>query len=201
MARQSAAPAKQLSRRIYVAIKRDMMTTISRVIWEHELPLLQALHGEGEVTALDPTTLDDGYSNKASRDLLPHNKVQDGIARPSESLGLNFIFIGDPEAEYNRLLSAYGVTSEEDGNIPAVRFVYGRFQDNRFAPMLGRPTLEDLPRAQLIEIILDNGYLPQVPHDAPREERMAVAEQEKQLRAMPAPDLLKLAAEQTADLN
>lgn len=201
MARQPTAPTKQLSRRVYVAIKRDMMTTISRVVWEHELPLLQALHGEGEVTELDPTTLDESYATKTSRDLLPHNKVQDGIARPSESQGIGFVFIGDPEAEYNRLLDAYGVTSEEDGSIPVARFVYGRFQERRFAPMLGKPTLEDLPRAQLIEIILDNGYLPHVAHDAPREERMAVAEQEKQLRAMQAADLLKLAAEHTADIG
>ena len=57
----------------------------------------------------------------------------------------------------------------------------------------------NLPPAQLVEIILSTGYIDHVAHDAPREERMAVAEREKQLRALPADQLLKIATERALE--
>jgi hypothetical protein len=198
MARPSTAPSKQLSRRTLVSIKRDQNTVSPRVVWEHEIPILQAIHGEDEVQVLDPSTLDEGYSAKTSSALLPYNKQQDNPVKPSESQCIGFVFIGDPEAEYNRLIDAYG-NSTEDAKTPMARFVYGRFQERRFAPLLGKPELSDLPPAQLVEIILSTGYIDHVAHDAPREERMAVAEREKQLRALPADQLLKIATERALE--
>jgi len=197
MARQSAAPTKQLSRRILVTVRRDELVAPSVVIFQHEFPILEMMFGEGKVIELDPKVLDHEYTDRPDRSLLPHNKVQDKGARPSDSNRLGYVFIGDPRSEYDRLIGAYGKRFDDDGRPEGdiVTLVYGRFHEGRFTSALGTPTHADLPAGQLIDIAIDSGYLPTVAHDAPREERQAVAEQERKLRAMSHPELLKLVTE------
>lgn len=193
MARQSANPEKQLSRRVLVTIKRDLTEVTPRVIWEHEKPILEELFGEGHVVDVDASTLDEGYNPKAAPSLLPYNKTQDVVQRPSETQGIGFVFIGDPQVEYQRLAEVYGKHNEE--NVLLVEKIYGRFQAGNFARLLGKPALNDLPEAQIRSLILGYGYAPDTHKDASQEEKQATLAMRKALAEMKIDGLVKLAEE------
>ena len=141
------ATEKMLSSRVLVLIARDQTAKTSRVVWHHEVPILEAIHGEGNVTLVEPDTLDEGYSAKPSPELMIFNKTQDKILPPSQTLGLGHVFIGDPRNEFERMVEIYG--RHPDVNESMAEHVYGRFQDGRFARLIGRPDLDDLPDDQL----------------------------------------------------
>ena len=126
MARTRTQP---LSRRVLVIIDRDITAKTSSVIWQHEIPILEAVFGEGKVTPQDAKTLNEGFSSKVSPDLLPYNKVQDAISPPSETSGIGWVFVGDARTEYDRLVSVYGLMPNEERLF--VEAVYGRFSDGR----------------------------------------------------------------------
>ena len=153
-ASESIAP-KVLSRRVLVNVKRDQTTATPRIVWQHELPILEAIYGEGNVPIIEPDTLDEGYTDKPARELLIYNKEQDKIPRPSEACGIDFVFIGSPAVEYERLVGAYGMHPEV--RMSWAENVYGRFQTGRFSAVIGKPTLEDLPEAQLRQLVNDYG--------------------------------------------
>lgn len=195
MARQPAKTYsdKQLSCRVLVTIKRDLTEVTPRVIWQHEKPILEELFGEGNVVDVDPATLDEGYTAKASPSLLVYNKTQDVVQRPSESQGIGFVFIGDPQVEYQRLAEVYGKHHEE--NVLLVEKIYGRFQSGTFAGLMGKPTLQDLPEAQIRSLILGYGYAPDTHKDATQEEKQATLEARRTLATMKLDGLVKLAEE------
>lgn len=203
MARHPAPQAtsdRVLSRRILVNIRRDMTAAISKVVWQHELPILEAIFGE--VEQLPPETLDDGYSPTPRPDMLAYNKTMDKIPRPSEALGVGFVFIGDPEAEYERLATAYGRPSkEEDGKLPWVEKIYGRFQGGTFANVLGRPALADLPEMQLRGLVVDYGYAPEPHKDASEAEKKEAWQKRKALMAADHAQLVKIAEERGVELG
>ena len=147
---------KPLSRRVLVTIRRDQTTVTPRVVWLHEIPILQVIFGEDEVREADASAMDEGYRAKASADMLPHNKRQDPILPPSQTNGLGYVFIGNAEAEYQRLVAAYGKHIEKPE--PNVETVYGRLSSGRFRSIIGRPALDDLPDAQLRDLILSHGH-------------------------------------------
>lgn len=192
---RNAKPAsdKLLSRRVLVNIKRDMTTSTPTVIWQHEIPVLQAMFGEDEVTVLDPATLDEGYRPKPAPEMLVHNKNQEQIPKPSESQGIGFVFVGSPDVEYQRLAAAYGWHPEI--KVTMVEHVYGRFQEGRFTDVVGQAELSDLPAAQLIDLIKSYGYLPEVGFDANKEEKEAAAKARRELLAKPQEALVKIAEE------
>jgi hypothetical protein len=156
---RSTASDKPLSRRVLVEIDRDMTAKTSKVLWQHEIPIVEALLGEGKVKLLDPASLDEGYNPKVAASMLPYNKQQDPIQRPSETAGIGFVFIGDARTEHARLSEVYGRINDREGAVAAEK-VYGRFQEGRFAQLLGSPTLEDLPAAQLRSLIESYGFAP-----------------------------------------
>lgn len=198
MARTAASPVndpmKILSRRILVTITRnDKMTITSKVVWAHEMPILEHIFGEGNVKPVDLGLMDDGFSDKPKPELLPFNKKQDKLKPPSENASVGFVFFGDPRSEYERLCEAYG--RDEEVNSPVCTMVYGRFQEHRFTQILGRPTIEDMPDAQIRDLIIQYGYLPVVSHDSSPEERREAAAVAAKLREMPQAELIKIAAE------
>jgi hypothetical protein len=197
MARHPAPQAsseKTLSRRVPVNIRRDMTAAIPKIVWQHELPILQALFGE--VEDIDPAKLDEGFSPTQRPDMMPYNKTQDRIARPSESLGVGHVFIGNAEAEYDRLSAMYGRPSkEEDGKLPWVEKIYGRFQEGRFARLLGEPELADLPENQLYGLVLAYGYAPEPHKDAAPDEKNAAWAKRKALMTADKAALVKIAEE------
>lgn len=184
---------KNLSRRVLVNVKRDQTTATPRIVWAHELPILEAIFGEGNVDLIDPSTMDEGYSSKQSAALLPFNKKQDTIRKPSEVAGIGFVFTGDAQGEYERLASVYGYHPEVKQ--PWVENVYGRFQTRDFERILGLADFSDMPDAQLRQLIEAHGHIPIVGMDASPEERKEAEAVRAQLFAMPRAELLNLAEE------
>lgn len=129
-----------LSRRVMVMINRDVTTKTPIIVWEHEIPLLEAVHGEGTVQLVEKAVeqLDEGF--KAQRGDIAKRS-------PSKNLGLEDVFDGDPRAEYDRLGVRYGMHDEV--KMPIVEYVYGRFDEGRFAKLVGTAGLEQLSERQL----------------------------------------------------
>lgn len=181
-----------VSRRVLVLVKREQTTATPRIVWRHEVPILEAIHGEGNVTDVDRATLDEGFSTRVQPDMLPYNKRQDGHAKPSETAGLDFAFIGNPEAEYERLQAVYGKHPEV--NQTWVENIFGRFKSGLFARTLGTPKLTDLPPAQLRQLALAWGYsLPIATKDSTPAEREEAAKAHAAFFAMDHGALVKLA--------
>lgn len=199
MARQPATAATTasrniVSRRVLVTIKRDQTAETPRVVWAHEIPLLEEIHGEGNVKPVESATLDDHFSPKVSPEMLVHNKVQDAISPPSTNLGLGFVFLGDHRVEYQRLEAVYGMHPEV--KMPIVEKVYGRFQDDKFSRLLGQPEVEDLPDAQLRELVASYGGAPQQPaYEATADEKKQALAAIQAFRTAPRQKLLEQAAE------
>lgn len=191
----ATAPRKSnvVSRRILVNVKRDPMSVTPCVIWQHEKPILETIFGEGNVDDVDPKTMDDGYSAKVSPDMLVHNKRQDPIKRPSEVAGIGYAFGGDPRSEYERLIGAYG--KHADRPMPNVEYVYGRFQEGKFAAMVGAAEHADMPEAQLRDLVIANGYLPMISKESTDAEKREAGEARRRLNDMPHAELVKLLGE------
>lgn len=188
---RTARTDKQLSRRICVKVKRDITSEASTTIWQHEKPILEALFGEGAITEVPAEVLDEGYSATIRPDMLIYNKTQDKIPRPSESHCIGHVFIGNPGAEYDRLAKAYGRLDKEERD--TVEVIYGRAAENRFARLLGKPELDDLPDGQLRALIIDYGYAP-IPHkDASADEKNVVFKMRKDLAEADGDALIALA--------
>jgi hypothetical protein len=202
MARNTAPTKddKTLSRRVLVTIDRDMTDKTSKVVWQHEVPVIEAIFGEGKVTALDPSLLDDGYTSKISPALMPYNKKQEVVQRPSDAAGIGFVFIGDPRSEYDRLAACYGKLPDE--NVLAVEKIFGRFQDGKFTAMVSGAEIEDLPDAQIRSLLSAYGAEPTGAHkdmtDAEKTE--AAAARETYIKAGKE-TLIKLAAEAGVQLG
>jgi hypothetical protein len=176
MARKPASDEKILSRRVLVTLVRDQTAATPRVVYQHEIPLLEVLFGEGNAKPVDPEALDEGFSTRPSADMLVHNKRQDPIPRPSESAGLGHVFIGDPRGEFERLAACYGMHPEV--KVSVVEHVYGRFAEGRFSAVVGGPDLSDLPPDQLRELTRQWGGDPDAIKAADtREKLLALAEE------------------------
>lgn len=190
---KTATSQKDLSRRILVSITRDQTAKTPTVIWAHEFALLEAIHGEGNVVLLEPSTLDEGYAPVTSPALMPFNKKQDRASKPSDTAGIGYVFTGSAEGEYNRLATIYGM--HPDVKQPWVENVYGRFQSGAFERLLGIAEFEDMPDPQLRALVIDHGYLPAVGRDSTLEERRAIAAQASELNTKGRDELIKLAEE------
>jgi hypothetical protein len=157
--------AKTLSRRVLVELNRDPMTKTSQLVFEHEIPLLEAVHGEGTVRVVEKASeqLDEKYKQRK-------NDIES--QPPSKHLGLGDVFEGDPRLEYDRLIAVYGMHPEV--KMPVVEYVYGRFQGGQFGAVVQSGDLEDLTRRQLQHKL--EGYKIPVPPGMPIEDmRKAVA--------------------------
>ena len=191
MPRKTPDTAKILSRRALVNIFRDAMTLTPRVVWQHEIPILEAVFGEGNVRPVEAAVMDESFNPKPSADLLPFNKVQDAIQRPSETASIGYAFIGDAQSEYNRLVSVYGRHSEV--NVSMAEHVYGRFQEGRFESVVGKAEVEDLPEAQLRELARAHGYIPATHRQSSDIEKEEASKRTKALAGMTHEALVKLA--------
>ena len=191
-AKETAVTDKPLSRRVLVNIKRDQTAVTPRVVWMHEIPILEQIFGDGTVQEVEPSSLDEGYSTKQSPDMLVHNKRQDPIKRPSESLCLGWVFVGSPQAEYERLSNAYGRHSEMP--ISNCEHVYGRFQSGAFPKLVGTPALSDLPDDQLRDLIKAWGFeIPQTDTKSTPEQVEKAAEARAKFNSMTGAELVELA--------
>lgn len=205
--------SRVLSRRILVTIDQGMTISTPKVIWMHELPIFEDLHGgdgsdDGEnaadgrkVTVIEKAAefLDKNYKAKQPLSELQHNKKQDDLTRPSDAAGLGFVFLGNAGAEWARLANAYGKCVDEDKLV--VERIYGRAREGKLAALLGQPTLDDLPDAQLRQLIVGTGYVVDVAHDTPTEEKPAILKQRAAYLALDHAGLVALAEEQGVELT
>lgn len=193
--RATAAPTNDvpLSRRTLVQIKRDMTDVAPRVIWAHELPILEAIFGEGTVVEVDAERLDEGYVSKIPASQLIYNKQQDKVRKPSEVAKLGYVFTGDARAEFERLVSAYG--KHPDVNESFAEHVFGRFQNGNFSKLLGRPSMQDLPDGQIRDLIEAYGYVPILTEKPSDTERAEYEQARKRLYGAGRDQLIKLADE------
>lgn len=183
---------RHLSRRVMVNIVRDVSTSTPRVVWAHEIPILESIFQV--VREVEPDTLDEGYVATPSAALMPYNKTAEANRKPSESLGLGFVFVGSAEAEYDRLANCYGRHPEV--NQPWVENIYGRFSGGTFSNVIGNPELSDLPADQLRELVMAYGYsLPSATFDSTDAERANATAALKSFKAMTREQLVKLAGE------
>ena len=130
-----------LSRRVMAHVKRGLTDETAVVVWQHEIPILEEIHGEGnvsEVTAEAAKGLDAGYKAKKG-DLMK--------LPPSVSIGLGEVFDGEPAVEYERLVQLYGMHPKVE--MPMVEKVYGRFKEGKFSAIIGKPELSQLGIRQL----------------------------------------------------
>lgn len=194
MATRKPASA-QLSRRIAVLVKHgsDINTQIPKVVWAHEVPILEAVHGEGKVEEIPTTKINEHYRAKATADLLVHNKAQDGFIPPSDALGVGFVFAGDLEAEYHRLAAVYG--KHKDIDIPLVEHIYGRFQSGKFEELIRPGEIADMSDAQLRQLIRGHGYVPFVDKEATQEQRADATAKHKEVNEASRERLVELAEE------
>jgi hypothetical protein len=135
-----AKQERNLSHRVLVQIKRGLTDDTPLIVWQHEIPLLESVHGEGTVRVIeDPkAVLDEGFFAK-----------RNDVAKraPSISLGLDDVFDGDVREEYSRLLARYG--QHEKVAMPVVEYVYGRLDEGRFEKIVIRATVDELSERQL----------------------------------------------------
>lgn len=190
---------KPLSRRVLVEISRDTQTKTPRAVWQHELPILDVVFGEGNCRPGDVAAMNEGFSPRASAAMRPFNKVQQDFQPPSETAGLGFVFIGDARAEFARLVAVYGRHPEE--NTSFAEYVYGRFQEGKFERLVGKPELEDLPEQQLRAMIRDYGHLPNVGFDAEQSEKDATAKAVEAMNKARLPELVKIAREVGVEIS
>lgn len=190
-------PAKNVpvSRRVAVLVRHrlDNNTHTPKIAWAHELPLLEAVHGEGNVLDIPKDKLNEHFRAKATADLLPWNKAQDALTPPSDSLGVGFVFTGNPEAEYERLAGVYGKHPEV--NMTMVEHIYGRFQSGKFEELVVPGTVEDMPPAQLRQLIRGHGYVPMVDKDSTPEARKEAETRHRELNDAPRERLVEIASE------
>lgn len=175
MAKSPSSASKTLSRRVLVLIKRGITSSVSRVVWQHEVPVLEVMHGEGNVTQPDPQTMDEGFRARPTNDMLVHKPAgfkQEDFQRPSVVAGIGFVFHGDPRAEYERLAALYGKKADKDELI--IENIYGRFQDGKFESMVGGASVSDFPEAQLRSILREHGAVPDTTKDSTQAEKVEV---------------------------
>jgi hypothetical protein len=191
---------KTVSRRTLALIDQGMTIKTPKVIWEHEIPLLEELHQTDITVVEDPVRyLDEGFRTKQPVSDLQHNKQQDELTLPSVAAGIGSIFVGNAEEEWGRLALVYGRCVDKDELV--VERVYGRAKSGRLGQLLGHPDLSDLPDFQLRQLILGTGYVVDVSKDTPAEERPAILAQRKKWLAMGHADLVALAKEQGVSLG
>jgi hypothetical protein len=139
---EAAAVIAPLSRREAVVVKRDRMTETSLIVWQHEIPLLEAIHGaDGIVVVITDKIREDSDAGYKADPKDPYRY------KPSEVLGLGDVFIGDAAGEYARLEQVYGMDKEVKMSV--VEKVYGPLSHGRFTALLGKPTLQDYSARQL----------------------------------------------------
>lgn len=160
-----------MSKRTICIVDRGPMEKISVVVWEHEIALLEEIHGQGNVLPVDTRMLTDGKEAiviKGTNQLIPPDSQSFKIRKDEKGkevveitalekgeprvftkeiqrvplvplleaqLGIGERFDGDPDEEYGRLETRYGMHHEEKATY--VKVVYGRPAEGRFAQALG----------------------------------------------------------------
>jgi hypothetical protein len=123
-----------MSKRVLVLVQRagngaNVTDKTPTVVWEHEVPILEEIHGEGAIEVIEDTEL------ILDRSITKDRKKQiDHIVKVNH---IGDVFEGDPFEEYQRLAAKYGMHTEV--RMSNVEKVYGSYRDGSFAKACGSP--------------------------------------------------------------
>jgi hypothetical protein len=135
-----------MSKRILALVSRSgggthVTDQTPTVVWDHEIAILEEIHGEGTVEVVEHDNILDNTITSKRREQIEH------IVKVS---GLGIEFQGDPFEEYQRLTAKYGM--HPDVRMMVVEKVYGSFRDGRFSQIVGNGGYEEMTIAQLREL-------------------------------------------------
>lgn len=139
-----------MSKRVLALVQRtgngtNITDLTPTVVWEHEVPILEELHGTIDV--IDESR----YQELLDRDVVENRSViLDEIIRNTR---LGDVFNGTPEDEYARLINKYGL--HPDVKVPVVEKVYGSLREGKFKTACGG--YETMTAADLRKILDDAG--------------------------------------------
>jgi hypothetical protein len=121
-----------MSKRVLALVQRsgngsNVTDRTPTVVWEHEVPLLEEVHGEGAIEVIEDID-----------DLLDKSIVRgrkENIEHIVKTHGINDVFHGDPFEEYQRLATKFGQHTEV--RMSVVEKVYGAYRDGAFKTACG----------------------------------------------------------------
>lgn len=134
-----------MSKRVLVLVQRsgngaNVTDKTPTVVYEHEVPILEEIHGEGSIEVIEDT--DDILDKSVTKD---RKKTIDHIVKTA---GIGQDFTGDPFEEYQRMAAKYGMHTEV--RMSNVEKVYGSYRDGGFTKATGTgDDYEELTLAQL----------------------------------------------------
>jgi hypothetical protein len=99
-----------------VTIFKSIEVTIAKQVWEHEIPILETVFGDGNVKIYSK------HEWHTPKDKKYQVMDKDPVVYKIEEI--------DYEDEYGRLQNAYGARDGSE-NIPNVEYVYGRMEEKR----------------------------------------------------------------------
>ena len=133
-----------MSKRVLVLVSRSgggtQVTDMTPcVVFEHEVAILEEIHGEGTCTVIDDND-----------DLLDREIRKDRAAQIDHIVKANRlgeIFDGDPKEEYDRMAIKYGAHIEV--RVSNVEKVYGAFSTGQFTKVCGVVSYEQMSLSEL----------------------------------------------------
>lgn len=135
-----------MSKRVLALVRRSgggtsITDTTPTVVYEHEVPLLEVIHGEGAVDVIQDT------------DQLLDPEVRKDRAKQIEHIvnvnKLGQEFEGDAREEYQRLSIKFGMCADVPQLV--VEKVYGVFAEGRFTRALGVRDYDSMSMSELRE--------------------------------------------------
>lgn len=147
-----------MSKRILVLVQRagggtHITDQTPTIVWEHEVPLLEEIHGEGSCETVE-------HEQILDREVVTKRQEQINYIVKANRLGETFT--GDPFEEYQRLSMKYGM--HPDVRMAVVEKVYGVFREGRFTKACHVLAYEEMPMSELREICEQLGIVPKPSH-------------------------------------
>lgn len=141
-----------MSKRVLVTVTRGLTDKTPATVYEHEVPILETIHGEGMVELVElgnlvelkgkkVTVIKGTFQTIASREeAKKHDDAETEdislLDLMRHNLGIGESFNGDPREEFDRMQMKYGMHTEV--KLSNVEYVYGAFRDGRFTTALGK---------------------------------------------------------------
>jgi len=126
-----------LARKCDVLIYQSNLSTIPKQIYEHEIPVIETIFGDGSVTKYDYKPMVFAKDKSTGKDMSYQVQSTESVAYDVEEV--------EHDDEYMRMMDLYGKHQTID--IFNVTHVYGRQEDNKME-VKGKELYENLPKAK-----------------------------------------------------
>lgn len=133
-----------LAKRCDVLIYHSNLCTINKNVYEHEIPVIESVFGDGSVTKHDSKPMTPAIDKSTGKELNYHVQSNDPVKYDVEEV--------DHDEEYMRMFDLYG--KHQTINVHNVSHVYGRIEDMKMEAKANELYKnEDLPKP----VITDEG--------------------------------------------